>query len=233
MPNKRQSQSGHKHKSRRDIHDVRGPEAPAGLWLPRRDTFLCNSGTGALGPLWGAGVKKYTDCSLPEGSQARQGQTRSLTVFSHFWFHIWSPHWGRFPTAQPLLCPPGLPPPPSRLLGGPWAGDQQDRVHQGDGRGMGRGPAVLRRGHVGGRPAPGALRTGARCSLPSLQPLRGLSAAPLGPLGLLALSLFFLRRLSIQLELERAVKLERARELRRMFLPDMMSSPKPSWWEKA
>lgn len=60
--------------------------------------------------------------------------------------------------------------------------------------------------------------------------LRGLSAP--GP-GELALSLFFLRRLSIQLELERVVKLESARELRRMFLPDMMSSPKPSWWEKA
>ena len=55
--------------------------------------------------------------------------------------------------------------------------------------------------------------------------MRGLSAPPLG---LLALSLFFLRRLSIQLELERVVKLESARELSRMFLPDMMSSPKPS-----
>lgn len=28
------------------------------------------------------------------------------------------------------------------------------------------------------------------------------------------------------------MKLESARELSRMFLPDMMSSPKPSWWEK-
>lgn len=55
--------------------------------------------------------------------------------------------------------------------------------------------------------------------------MRGFSAPPLG---LLALSLFFLRRLSIQLELERVLKLERARELSRMFLPDIMSSPKPS-----
>lgn len=61
-------------------------------------------------------------------------------------------------------------------------------------------------------------------------PLRGFSAPPLG---LLALSLFFLRRVSIQLELERVVKLERARELSRIFFPDIMSSPKPSWWEKA
>lgn len=60
--------------------------------------------------------------------------------------------------------------------------------------------------------------------------MRGFSAPPPG---LLVLSLFFRRRLSIQLELERVLKLERARELRRMFLPDIMSSPKPSWWEKA
>lgn len=53
------------------------------------------------------------------------------------------------------------------------------------------------------------------------------------PPGLLAQSLFFLRRLSIQPVLERAPKPDSARELSRMFLPDMMSSPKPSWCEKA
>ena len=44
---------------------------------------------------------------------------------------------------------------------------------------------------------------------------------------------FFLRRVSIHAALGREVKLDRARELSLMFLPDMMSSPKPSWWEKA
>lgn len=72
---------------------------------------------------------------------------------------------------------------------------------------------------------PGASGLGSERPCPSPHPLRGLSAPALG---LLALSLFFLRRLSIQLELERAVKPDRARELSRMFLPDMMSSPKPS-----
>lgn len=81
-----------------------------------------------------------------------------------------------------------------------------------------------------GQPHMSWLIAGAQRPPSGLQPLRGLSAPPLG---LLALSLFFLRRLSIQLELERVVKLESARELSRMFLPDMMSSPKPSWWEKA
>lgn len=44
---------------------------------------------------------------------------------------------------------------------------------------------------------------------------------------------FFFRRVSIQLLLGRPLKLDRAKELRRMFLPEVMSSPKPSWWEKA
>lgn len=78
---------------------------------------------------------------------------------------------------------------------------------------------------------PAALVTSTECPVTAgLHPLRGFSAPPPG---LPALSLFFLRRLSIQLELERAVKLDSARELSRMFLPDMMSSPKPSWCEKA
>lgn len=107
-------------------------------------------------------------------------------------------------------------------LGGPAA--QSTRV------GKERGPAVLSHCPLGDQPALSALVTNSGHLGPGLYPLRGLSV-PL--LGLLALSLFFLRRLSIQLELERVVKLDRARELSRMFLPDMMSSPKPSWWEKA
>lgn len=198
-----------------------GPSGPSRPLASRRDTFLCNSGTGARGPLGGAGVKKkkkYRDCSLPVGPQARPGQTQSLTVFSHFWFHIWSPTEAGSPRPSPYsalgACPLGPP--------GCWEDPR---------RGTSRTEsAVLRRGPVGGRPALGVLSTGDGRPIPSLHPLRGLSAPPLG---LLALSLFFRRRLSIQLELERAVKLDRARELSRMFFPDMMSSPKPSWWEKA
>lgn len=73
---------------------------------------------------------------------------------------------------------------------------------------------------------------GVRIGAPPPHTLSGLSAPPLGLLAVLSPP-FFLRRVSIQLELERAAKLESARELSRMFLPDMMSSPKPSWWEKA
>lgn len=58
-------------------------------------------------------------------------------------------------------------------------------------------------------------------------PLRGLSPGPPEP------SLVFRRRLSIQLALGRVAKPDSASELSRMFLPDTMSSPKPSWWEKA
>lgn len=64
-------------------------------------------------------------------------------------------------------------------------------------------------------------------------PFSGLSAALPLPPGLPGLSLLFLRRLSIQPELGRAGKPASASELSRMFLPDMMSSPKPSWWAKA
>lgn len=163
------------------------------------------------------------------GSQARPGQTQSLTVFSHFWFHIWSPTEAGSPRPSPYSASG---PAPSALLaagrtlgGGPAGQSPPGRWER-----QGTRPAVLRRGPVGGRPALGVPSTGAGRPIPRLHPLRGLSAPPLG---LLALSLFFRRRLSIQLELERAVKLERARELSRMFLPDMMSSPKPSWWEKA
>lgn len=45
--------------------------------------------------------------------------------------------------------------------------------------------------------------------------------------------LFFRRRVSIQLELCREAKVARASEDRRMFFPEVMSSPKPSWWAKA
>lgn len=117
---------------------------------------------------------------------------------------------------------------PPWLLEGPAGQSLQGR--RDEDLGKERGPAVPRRCPLGGRPAPRALITSTGRPCPSLYPLRGLSAPALG---LLALSLFFLRRLSIQLELERVVKLESARELSRMFLPDMMSSPKPSWWEKA
>ena len=44
---------------------------------------------------------------------------------------------------------------------------------------------------------------------------------------------FFLRSVSIQLELWREAKDASASEDRRMFLPDVISSPKPSWWAKA
>lgn len=60
------------------------------------------------------------------------------------------------------------------------------------------------------------------------QTLRVLSAAPLGLPALLPSQPFLFRRVSIQLVLGRGAKLESAKELSRMFLPDMMSSPKPS-----
>lgn len=44
---------------------------------------------------------------------------------------------------------------------------------------------------------------------------------------------FFLRRVSIQLELCLEAKLARAREDSLMFFPEVMSSPNPSWWAKA
>lgn len=84
---------------------------------------------------------------------------------------------------------------------------------------------------LGAAPSTLASRDTLQDSFPcQCHPLRGLS---LVPLGLPALSLFLRRRLSIQLELERVVKPDSARELSRIFLPDMMSSPKPSWCEKA
>lgn len=58
-------------------------------------------------------------------------------------------------------------------------------------------------------------------------------AQPLAAVSGLLSPPFFLRRVSIHAAPGRAVKPDRARELRRMFFPDMMSSPKPSWWEKA
>lgn len=44
---------------------------------------------------------------------------------------------------------------------------------------------------------------------------------------------FFLRSVSIQLELWREAKEARARDDSRMFFPEVISSPKPSWWAKA
>lgn len=44
---------------------------------------------------------------------------------------------------------------------------------------------------------------------------------------------FFLRSVSIQLELCLEAKLARARDESLMFLPEVISSPKPSWWAKA
>lgn len=44
---------------------------------------------------------------------------------------------------------------------------------------------------------------------------------------------FFLRSVSIQPELCLDAKLAKAREERRMFFPEVISSPNPSWWAKA
>lgn len=132
------------------------------------------------------------------------------------------PLWGWFLIPQPLLCPwptPYTSPAGGRALSHSWWDEEG-----------GRSEDQQFRDCSPGEQRPCMLWSPARGTQSSLHPLRGLSAAPLG---LLALSLFFLRRLSIQLELERVVKLDSARELSRMFLPDIMSSPKPSWWEKA
>lgn len=107
---KRQNQTRHKHKPRRDIPDVRGPEAPTGLWLPGMIHSYVIQEQGLEGP-WGRGVEKYRDSSLPVGSQARQGQTQSLSFFFCFWFHIWSPL-GLVPDAKPRLCSRPAPPHP-------------------------------------------------------------------------------------------------------------------------
>lgn len=44
---------------------------------------------------------------------------------------------------------------------------------------------------------------------------------------------FFLRSVSIQLELCLEAKEVRAKDESLMFLPEVISSPKPSWWAKA
>lgn len=172
------------------------------------------------------------------GSRAGRGRPHLSQFFLLFLVPHLGPHWGRFQMAKPLLCSRPVPstlPAGGRAPAGnvPDAPDGASRTEstRGDARrDKAGGPAALSHGPLGGRPALGALMAGTGHRGPSLHPLRGLSAPPPG---LLAPSLFLLRRLSIQLELERAVKLESARELSRMFLPDMMSSPKPSWWEKA
>lgn len=164
---------------------------------------------GSLGPLWGAGVKNIQRPQSPVGPRQSRGRPDLSQFYSwacfFFWFHIWSPK-------EP--GPHG--PAPTLRVGGACAPCPP---------GWWEGPGL----GTGGKSPPGEVgRARTRSQVrpcPSPHPLRGLSAPALG---LLALSLFFLRRLSIQLELERVVKLDRARELSRMFLPDMMSSPKPS-----
>lgn len=78
-PNWTQTQIKERH-TRRE-----GPVGPSRSLASQHDTFLCNSGTEALGPLWGVGVKKYRDSSLPVGS--KQGRGRPNLNFS-FWFHV-------------------------------------------------------------------------------------------------------------------------------------------------
>jgi len=78
-PNWTQTQIKERH-TRRE-----GPVGPSRSLASQHDTFLCNSGTEALSPLWGVGVKKYRDSSLPVGS--KQGKGRPNLNFS-FWFHI-------------------------------------------------------------------------------------------------------------------------------------------------
>lgn len=176
-----------------------------------------------MGPGPGRGVEKYRDQSLPGGSQAG-GQTRSLTVCPSVFGSTSGPPRGLVPEAE-LLPPPRQWECPRHSRGASRTestGRRLQEAGQGDLRLSGADPSAAA--------CLGALVAGAGRRGPGLHPLRGLSAPPLG---LLALSLFLRRRLSIQLELERVVKLESARELSRMFLPDMMSSPKPSWWEKA
>lgn len=208
------------------------PSGPSRPLASRRDTFLCNSGTGARGPLGGAGVKKKknTETAVSPWVPRQDRERPNLSQFFLIFGSTSGPPLRQVPHGPAPTLPSG--PAPSVLLaagrtlgGGPAGQSPPGRWER-----QGTRPAVLRRGPVGGRPALGVLSTGDGRPIPSLHPLRGLSAPPLG---LLALSLFFRRRLSIQLELERAVKLDRARELSRMFFPDMMSSPKPSWWEKA
>lgn len=188
---------------------MRGPQAPAGRWLPGRIHSCVIQEQGLSAPL-GSGSKKIQRLQSPQGLQAGQGQT-NLNLFP-----VWVPHLipSQGGSCWPCLCtalgpPVSQPPPP---------GDANGTLCR-EGCKHGWGPAV---------PSSWPLTAGLPCGCH--HSLRGLSAAPQG---LLALSLFFLRRLSIQLELERVAKLASARELSRMFLPDIMSSPKPSWWEKA
>lgn len=93
LPNK-------KHKPELDTNTIKerhtqraGPVGRSRSLASRRDTFLCTSGTEALGPLWGVGVKKYRDCSLPAG--CAQGWGRPNLNFFTFWFHV-----GPFPGAR-------------------------------------------------------------------------------------------------------------------------------------
>lgn len=101
-PNWTQTQIKERHTQRE------GPSGPSRSLASRRDTFLWNSGTEALGPLWGLGVKKYGDSSLPAGS--RQGRGRPDLNFFSSWFHI-----GPFPGAGAEAPPPPRPraPPPA------------------------------------------------------------------------------------------------------------------------
>lgn len=155
---KKTNQTRHKHKPRRDIPDVRGPEAPTGLWLPGMIHSYVIQEQGLEGP-WGRGVEKYRDSSLPVGSQARQGQTQSLSFFFCFWFHIWSPRgWFQMPSPDSAR---GLPLHPPSWREGPWLEcprrfwwGQRDRVRQGRCPGEARQEDLqLRHGPLGGRPA--------------------------------------------------------------------------------
>lgn len=146
-----------------------GPVGRSRSLASRRDTFLCNSGTEALGPLWGVGVKKYRDYSLPAGST--QGWGRPNLNFFSFWFRV-----GPFPGA-PARRPRPHPraPPPSAGAGRrcPRAG----RSRQG-GRGAPREQPSALEGLV--RPGAGAARA---IALPAPQALEPAGAGARGEAG--------------------------------------------------
>lgn len=90
LPNKRRNQSGHTHKSWRDIHDVRGPAAPAGLWLPGVIHSCVIQERGLEGP-WGERElkkKKIQRLQSPRGSPGKTG----TDPISHSFFSFLVPH---------------------------------------------------------------------------------------------------------------------------------------------
>lgn len=82
---------------------MRGLGGPSRSLASRRDTFLCNSGTRAQGPLWGIGVKKYGDYSLPVDSKQDRAGPNLIVLFSCVFGSTSCPSLWPHPRLEPAL----------------------------------------------------------------------------------------------------------------------------------